>query len=238
MISRILTTLLCMITASPVFAAHIQAFDTATIYDLYSMANVSRSTGKWVSSGGDSSFMEVSDTQMDASIERNILNSYVMAASNNATLTMNFGTNVVANNIPGYDLALFTLDPLTTPDLEILAPTVLKVTAGGISLNYQSTPIIFDGLLEGVFNADKQLLGALGVIMIDLDDFLPTGVPADEFWISEFSINALTAAENPEHFPTITAAGAFKTTVVPLPLPIVLFASGLAFLGFIGRRKR
>ena len=62
MISRILITLFCMITASPLLAAHIQAFDTASIYDLQSMAQVTGSTGKWTHTGPDSSFSEVSDT--------------------------------------------------------------------------------------------------------------------------------------------------------------------------------
>ncbi len=38
--------------------------------------------------------------------------------------------------------------------------------------------------------------------------------------------------------PALAALGAYHTTaVVPLPLPIILFSSGLAFLGWIGRRK-
>ena len=58
--------------------------------------------------------------------------------------------------------------------------------------------------------------------------------------MNEFTINVLTGAssENPKHYPTITAAGAFNATVVPLPLPVVLFSSGLALLGFVGRRKK
>ncbi|MBE9568774.1 MAG: hypothetical protein IMF14_08760 [Proteobacteria bacterium] len=41
-------------------------------------------------------------------------------------------------------------------------------------------------------------------------------------------------------YSNLTLAGAFnvKTTVVPLPLPIILFGSGLGLLGWIGRRKR
>jgi hypothetical protein len=37
--------------------------------------------------------------------------------------------------------------------------------------------------------------------------------------------------------PALAAVGAYHTTVVPLPLPAVLFSSGLALLGWIGRRK-
>lgn len=39
--------------------------------------------------------------------------------------------------------------------------------------------------------------------------------------------------------PALAALGAYHTTaVVPLPLPVILFSSGLACLGWIGRRKK
>ena len=229
---RTLITALCLIATPPVIAAHISAFDTDTIYDLEGMANVTGSTGKWVHSVSASDFSEVSDTRVAAGEERIIFNTYVMAESNNATLSLDFGPNRVAN-LAGNDLAIFTLDPLTTPDLNILEPTVLDITIGGISRTYSSSPIMFGSTLEGVFNSDSQLIGALGVILVDLEPFLSDGA-----LLGEFKINALTADENPAHYATITAAGAFNTTVVPLPLPIVLFGSGLALLGYAGRRGR
>jgi hypothetical protein len=38
--------------------------------------------------------------------------------------------------------------------------------------------------------------------------------------------------------PALAAVGAYHVTAVPLPLPVVLFASGLSLLGWVGRRKR
>jgi len=38
--------------------------------------------------------------------------------------------------------------------------------------------------------------------------------------------------------PALAAVGAYHVTAVPLPLPIVLFASGLTLLGWIGHRKK
>ena len=232
MYKRILYSLFGLMTALPVSAAHIQAFDEPTMYDLQSMANVTESTGNWGPNSRNADFTEISDTLMDTGVERIIFNTYVMGTSNNARLSMNFGSKVAVNT-GGYDLAIYTLDPLNA-DLTIMAPTILDITIGEASGRYTSTPISFDGLLEGVFATDGTLLGSLGVIMIELDDF---SVP-ENGWLDGFTINALTATENPLHYPTITAAGAFNTTVVPLPLPIVLFGSGLALLGVVGRRKR
>lgn len=234
MSKRILLGLIGLMTALPVSAAHIQAFDQPSMFDLYRMANANAmdSTGNWGPNSRNDEFTEVSDTVMDAGVERIIFNTYVMATSNNATMTLDFGNESVMN-LPGYDLAIYTLDPLNE-DLTRMAPTMLDITIGEASGRYTSTSIYFDGLLEGVFATDKSLLGALGIIMIDLDNF---SVPMDGL-VDGFTINALTSAENPLHYPTITAAGAISTTVVPLPLPIVLFSSGLALLGFVGRRKR
>ena len=237
MYKRILYSLVGLMTALPVSAAHIQAFDDPTMYDLQSMANVSESTGNWGPNSRNEEFAEVSDTLMDTGVERIIFNTYVMATSNNATLTMNFGSEFVMN-LPGYDLAIYTLDLLNDdPALDVPTlkePTMLEITIGEASKRYTSSSISFGGSLEGVFATDETLLGSLGVIMIDLDDF---SVPENGL-LDGFTINALSATENPLHFPTITAAGAINTTVVPLPLPIVLFGSGLALLGFVGRRKR
>lgn len=38
--------------------------------------------------------------------------------------------------------------------------------------------------------------------------------------------------------PALAAVGAYHVTAVPLPLPIVLFASGLSLLGWIGHRRK
>ena len=240
MSKRILFGLIGLVAALPVSAAHIQAFDQPTMYDLHSMANVNvfDSTGNWGPNSRNAQYAEVSDTLMDGGVERIIFNTYVMATSNNATLALDFGGEFVMN-LPGYDLAIYTLDLLDdnpTPDTPptLKEPTMLEITIGEASKRYTSSTISFGSSLEGVFATDKTLLGALGVIMIDLNDF---SVPKNGL-VDGFTINALTATENPLHYPTITAAGAFNTTVVPLPLPIVLFGSGLALLGFIGRRRQ
>lgn len=73
--------------------------------------------------------------------------------------------------------------------------------------------------------------------------------------ISATSINLLGIANNTEidhirlfigtnskfkpngAYPLFSLAGAVHTTAVPLPLPVLLFSSGLALLGWVGRKK-
>ena len=81
-------------------------------------------------------------------------------------------------------------------------------------------------------DSPPQYLDTLDVILIDLDAY--TGVSH----MNQLTIDALTEVENPLAWPGISAVGAFNTTVVPLPLPIILFSSGLALLGLLGRRKK
>ena len=238
---RRLIIFVCLVTAPVANAAVIDATD---MFQLHSIAQVTGHTRSWDDTDGTiNSFVDVSDTVFDTTTGRDtvVFNTFVKSNHNNATLTINFGTDYVAN-LTGNDLAIFTLDPLAA-DLSVLAPTRLDVSVGGKTVQYTSVPIVIDNKLQGIFGPDsddadlnRDLLGANGVILINLDDFLLT----EGALMNEFSIDVLTGAagENPKHYPAITAAGAFNATVVPLPLPVVLFSSGLALLGFVGRRKK
>jgi hypothetical protein len=236
---RRLLIIVCMVCTPAVDAAVIDATD---LFQLHSIAQVTGHTRSWDDTDGTrNSFADVSDTAYDTDTGRDtvIFSTYVKSTQDSATLTFNFGADHVSN-LAGDDLAIFTLDPLAA-DLSVLAATILEVSIGGETVKYASTPIVIDGNLQGVFGPDSDdkdlnpdLLGANGVILVNLDDFLL----APGAMMNEFSIDVLTASENPEHFPTITAVGAFNATVVPLPLPVVLFSSGLALLAFVGRRKR
>lgn len=137
---------------------------------------------------------------------------------------------------------MFTLDPVAA-DLSVPAPTKLDVSIGGNTVQYTSAAIVIDNRLQGIYGADSDdadsnpdLPGANGVILINLDDFLL----APGSMMNEFSIDILAGAsgENPTHYPAITAAGTYNSTVVPLPLSVVLFSCGLALLDFVGRRRK
>jgi hypothetical protein len=232
---------ICLVITPVVNASHI---DATELFQLQGIAQVTAHTRSWHDTNGTTnSFVDVSDAVLDTTTGRNtvVFNTFAYSTHNNATLTLNFGTDYVSN-LAGNDLAIFTLDPLAA-DLSVLAPTKLDVSIDGKTVRYTSVPIIIANKLQGVFGPDSEdadshpdLLGANGVVLINLDNFLL----APGAMMNEFSIDVLTGitGENPYHYPAITAAGAFNTSVVPLPLPLVLFSSGLALLGFVGRRKK
>lgn len=226
--------LISLVITPVVNAAYI---DATELYQLAGMAQVTTHTKQWNDTdGAANSFVDVSDTVLDPATAKDsvVFNTYVSSTHNNATMMLNFGTDYVSN-LSGNDLAIFTLDPMAA-DLSVLAPTKLDVSIGGKTVRFTSTPIVIDSKTQGVFSTANELLGANGVVLINLDKFML----APGALMNEFSIDVLSgiSGENPMHYPTITAAGAFNTTVVPVPLPIILFSSGLALLGFIGRRKR
>lgn len=198
--------------------------DATSLYQLHSIAQVIGHTKTWNDTNNTTNlYGSVSDTVFDGATGREtvVFNTFIFSHKDNATLTLDFGNDLVGNRA-GIDLAIFTLNPAT-----------LGVTVGTTTRNYTSKNVIIDSQPQGVFSPDGTLLGTNEAILIDLDDFI-----ASNAIINSFTIDVLSAAENPVYYPAITAVGAFNTTVVPLPLPIVLFGSGLAFLGFVGRRKK
>ena len=225
MISRTALILTSLLFASFVNANHI---DATSLYSLHAIAEVTGSTGNWKSYNGTSTdsttnFSYVSDLINTGSSDSVVFNTFVWSEDDtHSTITLNFGSEIVGN-MAGNDLAIFSVGPAT-----------VGVTISGITHQYSSSTIQIGGVSQGVYskNTPPDYLDTLDVILIDLNDY------AGVTYMTELTIDALTESENPYAWPGISAVGAFNTTVVPLPLPIVLFSSGLAFLGFIGRRRK
>ena len=225
MISRTALILTSLLFASTANASHI---DATSLYSLHAIAEVTGSTGNWKSYNGSSTdsttnFSYVSDLINTGTNDSVVFNTFVWSEDDtHSTITLSFGSDTVGN-MTGNDLAIFSVGPAT-----------VDVTISGITHQYSSSTIQIGGVSQGVYSKSNppQYLDTLDVILIDLNDY--SGVT----YMSELTIDALTAIENPLAWPGISAVGAFNTTVVPLPLPIVLFASGLAFLGFVGRRRK
>jgi hypothetical protein len=225
MILRYAITLTSLLFTSLVNASHI---DATSLYSLDALASVTGSTGNWKSYNGTSTdtitdLSRVSDLVNTGINDSVVFNTYVWSEDDtHSTITLSFGANTIGN-MAGNDLAIFSVGPAT-----------IDITISGITHQYSSNTVEIGGVLQGVYSNDATpvYLDTLDVILIDLGDF--TGLS----YMNELTIDALTETENPLAWPGISAVGAFNTTVVPLPLPIVLFASGLAFLGFVGRRRQ
>jgi hypothetical protein len=233
--SRIIIILTSLLCTSPAYASHI---DATSLYSLHAIASVTGSTGNWKSYNGSSvdtisdlsDFSNISDVVSNGANDAVVFNSFVWSEDDaDATITLGFGTDTVGNQ-PGNDLAIFSVGPAT-----------LDVTISEITVRHSSSSIEIGGALQGVYsnNSPPAYLDTLDVILINLDAY------SDVSRMNQLTIDTLTVAENPLVWPGISAVGAFNTTpavtfntsVVPLPLPIILFGSGLALLGLLGRKN-
>ena len=213
-------------------ASHI---DATSLYSLHAVASVTGSTGNWKSYNGTSidtltDFSHVSDVVSNGTNDTVVFNSFVWSEDEaDATITLGFGADTIGNQ-SGNDLAIFSVGPAT-----------LDVTISGVTLRHASSSVEIDGVLQGVYsgNTPPAYLDTLDAILINLDDYSGANL------VNQITIDTLTVAENPLIWPGISAVGAFNTTsaetfnttVVPLPLPIILFSSGLALLGWLGRLR-
>jgi hypothetical protein len=223
--AQMLAALFSLIVAPAIQAAQI---DATSLYQLQSMAHVIGHTGNWTDTDGTpNTFTDVSDTVPDGANDSVVFNTWVTSMDDHATLTLDFGTDYVGN-LAGYDLAIFTI-----------GHTTLKISINGISQQISSSAIQIGGAAQGVFSSTGTLLDYNNVILLNLDPFMGAGAV-----LNEFTVDVLTAVENPSLYPAISAIGAFNTVApptvseVPLPLPIILFGSGLSLLGLSGYRKK
>ena len=217
--------------------AHASHIDATSLYSLHAVASVTGSTGNWKSYNGASidamtDFAHVSNVINNGTNDTVVFNSFVWSEDEaDATITVSFGAETIGNQV-GNELAIFSVGPAT-----------LDVTISGTKLRHSSNSIEIDGSIQGVYSNDTPpaYLDTLDVILIDLDDYSGASL------VNQLTIDALTVAENPLVWPGISAVGAFNTisavdefntSVVPLPLPIILFGSGLALFALLGRRKK
>ena len=221
----IIIVLINLLFTSLTHASHI---DATSLYSLHAAANITGSTGNWKSYNGTSidtitDLSHVSELVNNGPNDTVAFNTFVWSEDDtHSTITLSFGSNTIGNQA-GNDLAIFSVGPAT-----------IDVTISGITARHTSSTIEINGALQGVYSNDSppQYLDTLDVILINLDAY--TGVN----YMNQLTIDALTEVENPLAWPGISAVGAFNTSVVPLPLPLVLFSSGLALLGIVGRRKK
>lgn len=143
---------------------------------------------------------------------------YVLSLDPGAYIDMSFtGTNAVYNGL-GNDLALFFAGNNDTFSIMINGTTK--------SYNPQSTPTPWTVSDQwGSYN--------LTVALVELDDFGLTG--------SQAALGDFRVYLGDQTRPALSLVGGFHTqpyfSQVPLPLPALLFASGLGLIGAFGRKR-
>lgn len=166
-----------------------------------------------------------------------VLNPY----HNSGYIDLGFDGYDVYNGV-GNDLVVFIVGNSTTFGLDVYDINGAAVSEGivyDVPANGSSTVFDNDGNWLCVGGTDDKCTdgAALSAIFIDLGDSIAGDVALGSIrvWLGE----DYNGTDGLNTRPRFSLAGGFHTeaTVVPLPLPVVLFSSGLALLGWIGRRK-
>lgn len=166
----------------------------------------------------------ISAATLRSDLTDNNFTTYVFSPDPVANINMVLNTSFY--NGAGADLAFFfagSTDP-TTKQVNI----DFGLSINGITKTY--TPMIT--------SVEKHVTDSFGsytvtVALIDLDDF-GLGFASTT---ALMELDVLVGKNNSRNFAPLSMVGGFYTTPVPLPLPIILFASGLGALGVFARRK-
>jgi len=145
-------------------------------------------------------------------------------------------------NGEGNDLVIFIVGNATSFGLDIFDTNGAMINSSIYDVAADGSNTVFDndGNWLCVNGSDYQCTGgaALSAIFIDLGDSIAGDVALGSLRIllgNDYNGPVETGSTRPR----FSLAGGFHTeaTVVPLPLPAILFSSGLALLGWVGRRK-
>jgi len=153
---------------------------------------------------------------------------YVFSPDSVADINMVFSTNLY--NGAGADLAFFfagSTVPGTVPGTNVVNIN-FGLSINGITNTYVPMITPVEKYVEDFYGKYT-----VTVALIDLDDF---GLGfASTTALTELDV--LVGKNDSVNFAPLSLVGGFYTTPVPLPLPIILFASGLGVLSMFARRK-
>jgi len=147
-------------------------------------------------------------------------------------------------NGPGNDLVIFIVGNATSFGLDVFDQSGSKVTSGIYNVPADGSSTVFDNNGNWLCVAGKDNVctdgAALSAIFVDLGDSIAGDIALGSIRISlGENFNGINPVDGTPVRPRFSLAGGFYTEamVVPLPLPVVLFSSGLALLGWLGRRR-
>lgn len=150
-----------------------------------------------------------------------------------SSIDLGFGDNTVFTG-SGDDLAIFSLWSGYHYSFGLEA---YDTENNLLSSFFYSTATHSSTFETGVLSTSIDLLKADGITAVD--DNIELGL-IRLFIGGPDGVDPYTSDSLVNAYSNVSLVGAYhaETAVVPLPLPVVLFSSGLALLGFIGRRRK
>ncbi len=172
----------------------------------------------------------ISASQLDADLTDALISTYVYSV-NPASIDFRFNNTSIYNGA-GADLVFFLIGNTERFQLDLL-----NDANGAMTYAATFSDIVRDSA-GNWFSIDGASLTA---VFVDLDDF---GYANDQA-LANFRVtlgDQLITNEPGSSRPYLSLVGGFHTqpaiSQIPLPLPFVLFSSGLALLGLYAKRKR
>ena len=170
----------------------------------------------------------ISTSQLATDLTDNDVSSYVFSSKSTAWVDLGFSGSVY--NGDGDDLVVYLAGNAFSIDMKI----------NGITNRYDVTTNDAVRLLNDstMFYTIPPNGIALSAIFVELSDFNMDTVTA--LTSMRLTLGSDLGSSAAPYGPGLSLVGGFhnEPTVVPLPLPIVLFASGLGLLGVIARRNQ
>ncbi len=223
LINILLTLLFTSAHAAPISVGNINNINVANLFIGSSNDAACTTDCDFLNAAGTS----LNDTAL-APIVTSQVSNYVFSsmAGNNASFDLGFdGFNLY--NRDGNDLVIFIVGNSTSFGLDVFDKAGSMISTGNYSVTTANTVFDNSGNWLCIGGSDASCTGGfpLSAVFIDFGNSF-----AGDVALGHLNLSLNNAA--------FSLAGGFHVTPIPLPLPIILFSSGLALLAFAGRKKK